>query len=76
MISGTWEARIGVPKRHRNIYIGLFDDVMKAAKAYDEAMMRMKGAKMSTNFLQNRYTKEIEEHNILVNVRKPGRAIE
>ncbi|GMH41931.1 hypothetical protein BSKO_09850 [Bryopsis sp. KO-2023] len=73
--NGTWEARIGVPKKHRNIYIGLFDDTESAAKAYDEAMIRMKGAKMSANFLQNDYTKEIEEHSILTNVRAKKKII-
>ncbi|KFM23141.1 AP2-like ethylene-responsive transcription factor PLT2 [Auxenochlorella protothecoides] len=47
--SGRWEARIGVPGS-KHIYLGLFIEEREAAKAYDRALVRLRGRGAATNF--------------------------
>eukprot|EP00798_Chlamydomonas_sp_ICE-L_P008772 gene8772-33639_t len=47
--SGRWESRIGVPGS-KHIYLGLFEGEEDAARAYDRALVRLRGAGATTNF--------------------------
>ena len=47
--SGRWEARIGIPGS-KHIYLGLWGDEREAARAYDRALVRLRGRAAATNF--------------------------
>jgi hypothetical protein len=47
--SARWEARIGVPGS-KHVYLGLFVDEEEAARAYDRALVRLRGRAAATNF--------------------------
>jgi len=56
--NSKFEARLGVPRSH-HMYLGLFDSAEKAAVAYDNALVRVRGRKASTNFPLYNYTEAI-----------------
>lgn len=56
--SGRWEARIGVPGA-KHIYLGLFAEEKDAAKAYDRALVRLRGRSAATNFAVAEYRQEL-----------------
>jgi hypothetical protein len=58
--NGRWEARLGVPGS-RHIYLGLFTDESEAARAYDRALVRLRGPSAATNFSIGDYGAEMRE---------------
>ena len=50
--AGRWEARIGIPGS-KHIYLGLYEVESDAARAYDSALVRLRGSTASTNFPQS-----------------------
>jgi len=62
--SGRWEARIGVPGA-KHIYLGLFMDEKEAARAYDRALVRLRGRAAATNFALSDYRQELGDFHRL-----------
>ncbi|GAB4819072.1 hypothetical protein N2152v2_006118 [Parachlorella kessleri] len=62
--SGRWESRIGIPGS-KHIYLGLFQDEREAARAYDRALVRLKGKAASTNFNLSDYRAEMADYHKL-----------
>lgn len=60
---GRFEARIGIAG-NKHVYLGLFNEEADAARAYDAAVVRIKGALASTNFSLSDYTRELAEHEM------------
>lgn len=60
--SGRWESRIGIPGS-KHIYLGLFEEEQEASRAYDRALVRMRGTAASTNFALSDYMNELEDFN-------------
>ncbi|GAX86316.1 hypothetical protein CEUSTIGMA_g13728.t1 [Chlamydomonas eustigma] len=58
--SGRWESRIGIPGS-KHIYLGLFPDEASAARAYDRALVRLRGTNAATNYALAEYRKELGE---------------
>lgn len=56
------ESRIGIPGS-KHIYLGLFDDEPSAARAYDGALVRIRGGAAATNFSLGEYRKELAEYH-------------
>ncbi|GBF95011.1 pathogenesis-related genes transcriptional activator [Raphidocelis subcapitata] len=59
--SGRWEARIGIP-HSRHIYLGLYAEERDAARAYDTALVRLKGLAAATNYGIKDYCHNLAEH--------------
>jgi hypothetical protein len=71
MHAGRFEARIGIA-RNKHIYLGLFSEEAEAARAYDRAVVRIKGAHASTNFSLGQYSRQVTEHVLkMLQVRLP-----
>ncbi|KAK2077506.1 hypothetical protein QBZ16_004351 [Prototheca wickerhamii] len=60
--SGRWEARIGVPGS-KHIYLGLFVEEREAARAYDRALVRLRGRSAATNFSLTDYKSEMADYH-------------
>ncbi|KDD76461.1 hypothetical protein H632_c217p1, partial [Helicosporidium sp. ATCC 50920] len=60
--SGRWEARIGVPGS-KHIYLGLFVEERDAARAYDRALVRLRGRGAATNFALSDYKTEMADYH-------------
>jgi hypothetical protein len=61
--NGRWEARIGMPGS-RHIYLGLFNDESDAAKAYDRALVKLRGSQAATNFALSNYKEQLKEYHM------------
>jgi hypothetical protein len=61
--AGRFEARIGIAG-NKHVYLGLYNKEADAAKAYDQAVVRIKGNQASTNFTLSDYHRELVEHEL------------
>ena len=57
--NGRWEARIGMPGS-KHIYLGLFNEEAAAARTYDRALVRLRGASAATNYSLANYKSELQ----------------
>ena len=58
--NGRYEARLGIPGS-RHVYLGLFAEEEEAARAYDRALVRLRGPGAATNFSIGDYVDELRE---------------
>jgi hypothetical protein len=58
--TGRWEARIGLPGGQKHVYLGLFENEVEAARAYDVKLVELRGPSMATNFAMSNYAKSIK----------------
>jgi hypothetical protein len=59
--AGRWEARIGLPG-NKHVYLGQFNDEAQAARAYDAALVRLRGNAAFTNFALSEYSSDLAAH--------------
>lgn len=65
--AGRWEARIGIPGS-KHIYLGLFEAEQDAARAYDSALVRLRGTTAATNFALLDYRSDLAAYHKLQQV--------
>lgn len=61
--AGRFEARIGI-SGSKHVYLGLFATEVEAARAYDRAVVRLKGLHASTNLQLSDYSRQVTEHEL------------
>lgn len=61
--NSKFEARLGVP-RSNHMYLGLYDSAEKAAVAYDQALVQVRGRRASTNFPLYNYDEHIRQYEM------------
>ncbi|QDZ21216.1 AP2-like ethylene-responsive transcription factor [Chloropicon primus] len=61
--NGRWEARIGMPGS-KHIYLGLFNEEQEAARAYDRALVKLRGGQAATNFSLSNYNEQLKEYHL------------
>ena len=61
--AGRFEARIGI-SGSKHVYLGLFATEVEAARAYDRAVVRLKGLHASTNLHLSDYGRQVSEHEL------------
>ena len=59
--NGRYEARVGIPNG-MHVYLGVTDTEAEAAKVYDAALVRLRGANAATNMPLGGYSVEMEEY--------------
>jgi hypothetical protein len=59
--AGKWEARIGRVEGNKYLYLGTYDSAEEAARAYDRAAVKFRGAKAITNFKLADYADILED---------------
>ena len=62
-LAGRFEARIGIAGS-KHIYLGPFGEEIEAARAYDRAIVRLKGLHASTNLQLSDYSRQVSEHEL------------
>lgn len=62
LFAARWEARIGIPGS-KHIYLGLFHTEEEAARAYDTALVRLRGSAAATNFALSDYRSDLAAYH-------------
>lgn len=57
----------------KHVYLGLFEDDQAAARAYDRALVRLRGPQSATNFQLSEYRAQLAEYHHMNMVRRAQR---